>query len=185
MCIATLGDAIKAQTLIVNGVSKAYAMTGWRIGYTAGPRAVIAAMAAYQSHATSNPNSIAQQAALAAYQGDQSCTSAMCAAFASRRNLMVRRINEIKGLSCATPKGAFYVMLNVQNLIGRSYHGTCITSAFDFAQLLLQEQHVAVIPGESFGADGFCRLSYAIGEDRINEAMDRLTAFVCAVRAAA
>ena len=176
--IAQLGEQIKSQTFMVNGVSKAFAMTGWRIGYVAGPRDVISAMSRFQSQATSNPNSIAQHAALAALQGDQTCVMEMVAAFEKRRNLMVDRINAIPGISCRKPQGAFYVMMNIKGLIGRKYNGRVIECSMDFAELLLAEKQVALVPGVAFEAEGYCRLSYATSEEQINKGLDRIAEFV-------
>lgn len=176
--IAQLGEQIKSQTFMVNGVSKAFAMTGWRIGYVAGPRDVISAMSRFQSQATSNPNSIAQHAALAALQGDQTCVMDMVAAFEKRRNLMVDRINAIPGISCRKPQGAFYVMMNIKGLIGRKYNGRVIECSMDFAELLLAEKQVALVPGVAFEAEGYCRLSYATSEEQINKGLDRIAEFV-------
>lgn len=179
--IAQLGEQIKSQTFMVNGVSKAYAMTGWRIGYVAGPRDVISAMSSFQSQATSNPNSIAQYAALQALQGDQTCVDEMVAAFERRRNLMYERINSIEGLSCRKPQGAFYVMMNIKKLIGRHYNGREIECSMDFAELLLAEKQVALVPGVAFEAEGYCRLSYATSEEQINKGLDRIEEFVKAL----
>ena len=178
--IAQLGEEIKAQTFIVNGMSKAYAMTGWRIGYVAGPRQVMKAMANFQSHASSNPNSIAQYAALKALTDEQgeSCIQEMVAQFELRRNAMVERINQIPGLSCLKPQGAFYIMMNIKQLLGRSYNGRIIESALDFAELLLAEKEVAVVPGEAFEAEGFCRLSYALSLEQCLKGLDRIEEFV-------
>lgn len=176
--IATLSPAIYNCTLLVNGWSKSYAMTGWRLGYVAGPKEVIAAMAAYQSHATGNPNSIAQAAGLAALTGDQSCVAEMTAAFARRRDLIVGLVRGLPHVSCFVPQGAFYIMLNIKALIGRSYAGRVIRDSEDFAQLLLEHAQIAVVAGEPFGAGGYCRISYAIADDRIVEAMRRLGAFL-------
>ena len=141
---------IKEQTFIINGLSKAYAMTGWRIGYCAGPRQEISAMVAFQSQATSNANSIAQHASAVALNGDQSCVTEMVKHFEERRNVMVERINAIPGISCLKPEGAFYVMMNIRNLIGKSYNGRRIESSMDFAELLLAEKQVAVVPRIAF-----------------------------------
>ncbi|MBQ8654806.1 MAG: pyridoxal phosphate-dependent aminotransferase [Clostridia bacterium] len=178
LSIAQLGESIKAQTFMVNGLSKAYAMTGWRIGYVAGPRHEISAMANFQSQATSNPNSIAQYAAMAALEGDQSCVDEMVAEFEKRRDVMVERINSIPGISCLKPQGAFYIMMNIKQLMGRSYHGRVLESSLDFAELLLAEQQVAVVPGVAFEAEGYCRLSYATSMEQINKGLDRIEAFV-------
>jgi len=178
LSIAQLGEQIKDHTFIVNGVSKAYAMTGWRIGYCAAPRQEIAAMTAFQSQATSNANSIAQHASAVALDGDQTCVEVMRQHFETRRDLMVDRINSIEGISCLKPEGAFYVMMNIRNLIGRKFNGRKLEDSMDFAELLLAEKHVAVVPGIAFEAEGFCRLSYATGEDRITEGLDRIEAFI-------
>ena len=178
LSIAQLGEQIKAQTFIVNGMSKAYAMTGWRIGYVAGPRHEISAMASFQSQATSNANTIAQYAAMKALQGDQTCVDEMVAEFQKRRDLMVEKINEIPNLSCRKPQGAFYIMLNIKKVLGMSYNGRMLESSLDFAELLLAEKQVAVVPGAAFEAEGFCRLSYAVSTEQIEEGVKRIAEFV-------
>ena len=178
LSIAQLGEQIKAQTFLVNGMSKAYAMTGWRIGYVAGPRHEITAMANFQSQATSNANTIAQYAAMKALQGDQSCVDEMVKEFEKRRDLMVERINAIPGISCRKPQGAFYIMMNIRQLLGRTYNGRVLESSMDFAELLLAEKQVAVVPGVAFEAEGYCRLSYAVSADQINRGLDRIEEFV-------
>ena len=178
LSIAQLGEQIKSQTFMVNGMSKAYAMTGWRIGYVAGPSDVIAAMSRLQSQSTSNPNSIAQYAALAALQGDQSCVDDMVAQFQHRRDVMVERINAIPGLSCLKPQGAFYIMMNIKDVLGKKYNGRTIEGSMDFAELLLAEKQVALVPGVAFEAEGYCRLSYATSEEQINKGLDRIAQFV-------
>ncbi len=178
LSIAQLGEQIKAQTFLVNGVSKAYAMTGWRIGYVAGPRHEITAMANFQSQATSNANSIAQYAAMKALQGDQSCVTEMVAEFERRRNAMVEKINEIPGVSCRKPAGAFYIMMNIKQLLGKHFGGRVLESSMDFAELLLAEKQVAVVPGIAFEAEGFCRLSYAISMESCMEGVKRIGEFV-------
>ena len=179
--IAQFGEEIKERTFIINGMSKAYAMTGWRIGYVAGPADVAAAMSSYQSHATSNPNAIAQYAAMKALQGDQSCIEEMRKEFEKRRDAMVERINSIPGLSCRKPGGAFYIMMNIKQLIGRSYNGRTIEGSMDFAELLLAEKQVAVVPGVAFEAEGFCRLSYAIALENCMKGLDRIAEFVASL----
>ncbi len=178
LSIAQLGEQIKSQTFLVNGVSKAYAMTGWRIGYVAGPRNVISAMSSFQSQATSNPNSIAQYAAMKALQGDQSCVDAMVAQFEKRRDAMVEKINAIPGLSCRKPQGAFYIMMNIKQVLGKHYDGRMIESSLDFAELLLAEKQVALVPGVAFEAEGYCRLSYAVSMENILEGLSRIGEFV-------
>lgn len=178
LSIAQLGEDIKAQTFMVNGMSKAYAMTGWRIGYVAGPRHEITAMANFQSQATSNANTIAQYASLKALQGDQSCVDEMVAEFQKRRDVMVERINRIPHLSCRKPQGAFYIMMNIKEVLGMHYNGRPLETSMDFAELLLAEKQVAVVPGIAFEAEGFCRLSYAISLEQINKGLDRIEEFV-------
>lgn len=178
LSIAQLGEQIKAQTFMVNGVSKAYAMTGWRIGYVAGPRHEMQAIASFQSQAASNANSVAQYAAMKAILGDQSCVDEMVEQFQLRRDVMVERINKIPGVSCRKPQGAFYIMMNIKRLLGSSYNGRIIESSMDFAELLLAEKQVAVVPGVAFEAEGFCRLSYATSLEEINKGLDRIEEFV-------
>ena len=178
VCLASLGDDVKAQSIIVNGVSKTYAMTGWRIGYAAGPKNVIKAMTAFQSHASSNANSIAQYAAATALSCGDTYIKSMITEYDVRRKLMHRMLNEIDGLSCRLPKGAFYIMLNLQNVIGRSYKGTVIDGSSRFAELLLNEKRVAVVPALAFGDDNFARLSYATSRQNIVEGCKRIACFV-------
>ena len=176
--IAQLGETIRNQTFVVNGMSKAYAMTGWRIGYAAGPRDVISAMVSFQSQATSNPNAIAQYASMKALTGDQTCVKEMLAEFERRRDAMVERINSIPLLSCHKPAGAFYIMLNIQKVLNRRYNGRRIESSMDFAELLLADKQVAVVPGVAFEAEGYCRLSYAISMESCVKGLDRIAEFV-------
>lgn len=178
LSIAQLGEQIKAQTFLVNGMSKAYAMTGWRIGYVAGPRHEISAMASFQSQATSNANTIAQYAAMKALDGDQTCVEEMVQEYQRRRDLMVERINQIPNLSCRKPQGAFYVMMNIKKVLGMSYNGRMLESSMDFAELLLAEKQVAVVPGAAFEAEGFCRLSYAVSMEEIEEGLNRIAQFM-------
>ena len=175
--IATL-PGMAERTIVVNGFSKSYAMTGWRIGYVAGPRVEICAMTSFQSHATSNANSIAQYAAMKALQGDPQCVTDMVAQFEARRNAMVEKINSIPGLSCMKPQGAFYIMLNITGVMGKTYNGRNIDSSQTFAELLLADKHVAVVPGNAFEAEGFCRLSYAVAMESCMEGLRRIEEFV-------
>ena len=181
LSIVSLNEQMKAHTLTVNGVSKSYAMTGWRIGYTAGPRDVIKAMDHYQSQSASNANSIAQYAALAALQGSQDCVEAMRLEFERRRDDTVTRINKIPGLSCLKPEGAFYAMLNIQGVLGKVYNGRRIDSSITFAETLLNEKQVALVPGAAFEAEGYCRLSFAVPTAAIHEGLDRIAAFIAAM----
>ena len=182
--IASLGEDIKAQTFVVNGFSKAYAMTGWRLGYCAGPTNVMKAVSALQSHATSNPNSIAQYAGYVALSGGDDIIAAMVAEFDRRRKHIVSRINAIPGLSCRMPKGAFYVMMNISELIGAAQGDKVIRSSTDFAELLLENAKVAVVPGLGFGSDMHVRLSYATSMENIDRGLDRISQFVGSLRKA-
>lgn len=176
--IASINEKIKAQTIIVNGVSKTYAMTGWRIGYTASTPEIAKIMSNVQSHATSNPNSIAQKAAEAAISGPQDMVATMVAAFASRRDYMVKRINSMPGLSCVNPNGAFYVMMNISQLMGKELAGLKIQSSDDFANVLLEKANVALVPGSGFGIDTHVRLSYATSQENITKGLDRIEQFL-------
>ena len=175
--IASL-PGMQERTMVINGMSKAYAMTGWRIGYAAGPLEWIKVMGNVQSHATSNPNSIAQAAAVAALEGPRDDLDCMRATFDQRRRLLVSGINGIEGLSAELPHGAFYVMVNISGVIGKSCQGRRIEGSMDFTALLLETQKVAVVPGVGFGADQCVRLSYATGEDNIRKGLERIKAFV-------
>lgn len=176
--IASINDKIKEQTIIVNGMSKAYAMTGWRIGYTASNAQIAKIMANIQSHATSNPNSIAQKAALAAIRGPQDVIGTMVGEFVRRRDYMVERINAMPGLSCVKPNGAFYVLMNISKIFGKSFKGTTITNSDVFAELLLEHAKVALVPGSGFSIDTHVRLSYATSLNNITEGLNRIEAFL-------
>lgn len=176
--IASLSDEIKERTIVINGMSKAYAMTGWRIGYTASPLNLAKAMTNFQSHSTSNPNSIAQCAALCALNGPTDQIKAMVDQFDARRKRIVQLINDIPGLSCLPPKGAFYVMMNISGLFGKRYNGAPIVDSMSFTQLLLDNNHVAVVPGLGFGADSFVRISYAVNMQQIEAGLARISDFV-------
>ena len=177
-CVASLSEEIKAQSIIVNGVSKTYAMTGWRIGYAAGPRNVIKAMTSYQSHASSNANSIAQYAAATALSCGDTYIKSMITEYDVRRRLMHRMINEIDGLSCRMPKGAFYIMVNLTKIIGKKFKDQVIDGSTKFAELMLTEKRVAMVPALAFGDDNFVRLSYATSRSNIVEGCQRMAAFV-------
>lgn len=181
LSIATLGPEIKEQTVLINGVSKAYAMTGWRIGYAAAPEPVARAMTKLQSHSTSNPCSISQAAAVAALNGGQEPTQQMVAEFAVRRRYMLEKLALIPGVSCPQPGGAFYLFPDLQAFWGRAYRGRKITTATELAALLLDEAEVAVVPGIGFGDDNHIRLSYATDLETIRTGMERLTSFLAAL----
>jgi len=172
--LASLGPEIKERTVTVNGLSKAYAMTGWRVGYAAAPGAVARAMADLQSHATSNPTSIAQAAAVAALEGTQEPLAQMVATFARRRDLILEALAAIPGLTCPKPQGAFYVFVSVASFFGRRFSGRVIGTAADVAEILLEEARVAVVPGEAFGDPGHIRLSYATSNEVIREGLTRM-----------
>lgn len=176
--IASFGEEIKAQTIVINGVSKTYAMTGWRIGYAAGPTQFIQAMDAYQSHATSGPNTIAQVASVEALKNGEEFIRIMRDEYDARRKMMVERIAQIDHLSCVMPHGAFYVMLDCKEIIGRTFCGTPIENDIVLSAMLLDSANVAVVPGEPFGAPGFCRLSYAVSRDDIMEGLNAIEIFV-------
>lgn len=176
--MASFGPEVFARTITISGWSKAYAMTGWRLGYALGPKDVIDAMGAYQSHATGNPNSIAQYAALDALTGDQKSVEDMRLAFERRRDLMLKLIQGIPGVTCAPPQGAFYVLMNMQGLVGKSFNGRVIDNDDDFTELLLEHKLVSVVSGSPFYAPNCVRLSYAIADDKIVEAMRRIGEFV-------
>lgn len=178
---ATLGDEIKKSSILVNGVSKTYSMTGWRIGYAAGPSDVVSAMAKLQGQCTSNPASISQKAAIEALNGDQGVVASMVSEFEKRKNYIVEKLNSIEGISCFEPQGAFYVFPEVSALFGKSAGGKPISNSLEFTSFLLEEAKVAVVPGIAFGAEGHVRISYATsmadiveGVKRIEESVSRL-----------
>jgi aspartate/methionine/tyrosine aminotransferase len=172
--VAALGEEVKRRAIIVNGVSKAYSMTGWRLGYAAGPKEVIAAMSRVQSHNTSNACSISQMAALAALIGSQHEVSKMVAEFQKRRNYVLYKLQSIPGVSCVRPRGAFYVFPNFSAYYDKEYQGMRIRNSHGLAYYLLKHARVAVVPGDAFGADPFIRISYANSMEAIEEGMARI-----------
>jgi len=172
--IASLNDEIRKRTIIVHGVAKTYAMTGWRIGYTAGSEEIISAMNNIQSQSTSNPTSIAQKASVEALIGLQNEVRKMVTAFGQRRNYIVDRLNKIPGVSCYKPVGAFYVFPNFSSYYGKSYQGKKIENSTHLADIFLDVARVAVVPGVEFGADPFERLSFATSMENIKEGLDRI-----------
>lgn len=176
--VASLGDEVRARTVIINGVSKAYAMTGWRIGYSAAPAHITKLMSNYVGHSTAAPSTISQFAAVEAFRGSQETVYAMRDAFEQRRNYMVERINAIEHISCLKPEGAFYVMMNLEEIFGHTIRGHLINHSADFSSAFVQEEMVATVPGSAFGADQYIRWSYATDMDTIRKAMDRLEHFV-------
>ena len=175
---ASFGEDVKERTVLVNGVSKSYAMTGWRIGYTLSGERIAKVMANFLSHSTGSPSSISQAAAVAALTGPQDCVEAMRRAFEERRNYIVDRVNAIDGVSCIKPEGAFYIMMNVEKLLGRTICGERIDSSGDFSAALLKHGLVATVPCESSGAPGFVRWSYSTSMENIKKGMDRLEKFL-------
>lgn len=181
--IVTLCPEVKDRTIVINGVSKTYAMTGWRIGYSAANREITKIMVNIQSHCTSNPNTIAQYAALEALQGPKDAVSEMKVHFLKRRDHMVKKINEIPLLSCTKPSGAFYVMVNISRTKNKKYKdGTIINSSDRFAELLLKDQNVAVVSGIGFETDDHIRLSYATSMENIEIGLKRINEFISNIK---
>lgn len=176
--IASLSEDAYKRTIVINGVSKSYAMTGWRIGYAAGPIEVIKLMSSIQSHTTSNPTSISQYAALEALSGSQGELNQMIKQFEFRRDYMISRIDSIDSLSCINAEGAFYIMMNVSALFGKTIADKSPTNSLEFSELLLEIEKVAVIPGIAFGLDEYVRLSYATSMEKITEGLDRIEGFI-------
>jgi aspartate aminotransferase len=175
---ASLGEDVKKLTITINGVSKAYAMTGWRIGYAAAEKSIIKAMSAFQSHASSAPASISQKASVEAIAGRQEAVEYMRNEFDKRRKYIVEKLNEIPGITCQIPKGAFYVFPEIKGLIGKTIAGVKIENDNVFAKLLLEQAHVVVVPGSSFGFPGALRLSYATSMEDIAKGIQRIHDFV-------
>ncbi len=176
--IASLSPEVAARTVVINGVSKAYAMTGWRIGYAAGPKALLTAMANIQSQSTSNPCSISQKAAVAALRLGNPFTKLMVAEFDRRRRLMVERLNTMPGFTCRMPTGAFYAFPNVSGLLEKRWKDQPIGSSANLATYLLDEAQVALVPGEPFGSDRHIRLSYATSMEAIERGLTRIEAAI-------
>ncbi len=172
--IAQVSEEMKSKTFVVNGLSKAYAMTGWRIGYVAGAREIIGGMVKIQGQSTSNPNSIAQKAAVAALKGPQDCVQAMVEAFDRRRRHLIERLNAITGVHCNVPGGAFYAFPRFSHYFNAEGDGKAIKDSTDLCEYLLNEARVALVPGIAFGDDDFVRFSYATGLDKIDAGLDRI-----------
>ena len=173
-CFASLGDDVKAKTIVINGVSKAYSMTGWRIGYAAGPEEIISAMSKIQSHSTSNPCSIAQKASVEAILGPQGKISQMRAEFQKRRNYLIQKLGSIPHVSCSEPQGAFYLFPNLSHYYNKVYKGREIRNSHGLAFYLLNQAQVAIVPGAAFGDDRYIRISYATSMDLLEKAMERI-----------
>ncbi|MCA1746438.1 MAG: aminotransferase class I/II-fold pyridoxal phosphate-dependent enzyme, partial [Bacteroidales bacterium] len=175
-------EHIHDRVVVINGVSKAYAMTGYRIGYMAGPEWLAKACAKLQGQVTSGANSVAMQAAIAALNGDQSCLGEMNTAFKRRRDLVLAHIAEIEGVKCATPGGAFYVFPDFSHYFGRTVGDRKIDNSMDLCIYLLEEGHIATVPGSAFGAEGCVRISYANSDENLEKAMDRLKKSLAALK---
>ena len=176
--IASLNPKIKELCVVINGVSKSYSMTGWRIGYAAGSKEIIQAMSNMQSHSTSNPTSISQKAALAALEGTQEPLYRMVDEFKKRRDYIVEKLNSIPGISCIKPQGSFYVFPNISQLFGTELDGQVVEDSILLAQKILSKTNVAVVPGSAFGADDHVRLSYATSIKNIVEGLNRIEDFI-------
>jgi aspartate aminotransferase len=172
--LPALVPELQSRCVVVNGVAKTYAMTGWRVGWLLGPADVVAAATALQSHSTSNVANVSQLAAVAALTGDQSAVATMRAAFDRRRRTMVGMLREIPGIACPEPQGAFYAYPSVKALLGRPIAGRTVHTSVELAELLLEEAQVAVVPGEAFGTPGYLRLSYSLGDDDLVEGVSRM-----------
>jgi aspartate aminotransferase len=177
-CFATLRPELAERTLTVSGVSKSYAMTGWRMGWTIGPAPVIKAMSNVQSQQTSNPSSISQYATLAALEGDQGCVEQMRREFEARRDLVCRRLAAIRGLVCPVPDGAFYAFFDVTAHFGRTLGGIKVVDSASFCQAALTGAHVNLVQGSAFGAEGYVRLSFAASREQLEGGLDRLEQFL-------
>ncbi|MCI0384198.1 pyridoxal phosphate-dependent aminotransferase [Streptomyces sp. CNQ085] len=171
------------RCVVVNGVAKTYAMTGWRVGWIIGPKDVVKAATNLQSHATSNVSNVAQAAALAAVSGDLEAVARMRAAFDRRRRTIVRMLNEIDGVTCPEPEGAFYAYPSVKGVLGREIRGRRPRSSVELAELILEEAEVAVVPGEAFGTPGYLRLSYALGDEDLVEGVSRIQKLLAEAKA--
>ncbi len=171
---ASLSEEIKQRTVLINGLSKAYAMTGWRIGYAAGPAEIISGAAKIQSHSTSAASTISQYAALAALTGPQQEMKKMIAEFQQRRDYLTDQFRNIPGISCNKPQGAFYIFPNISSFFGKEYKGKVIKDSYDFSAYLLEEAKVVVVPGAGFGANDFIRISYSTSMDNIKAGIARI-----------
>ena len=180
--IASLGEEIYKRTLTCSGLSKSYAMTGWRIGYVGAPLQIAKLMGAIQSHATSNPNSIAQKAAYEALTGQQETVAAMCEEFNKRRIYMFERLSKMPHIQIFEPRGAFYAFVDISELLEMSYKGNPVSDGQNLAQILLSDYHVAVVPCDDFGYPNHVRLSYAISQEQIVKGLDRIENFIIDLR---
>ncbi len=174
----SLNKKLKEKTVLINGVSKAYSMTGWRLGYAAAPVEIIGAMNKIQSHSTSNASTISQYAAIEALKGSQTEVEKMRREFEKRRDFLFERLNQIDGFNSVLPDGAFYLFPNIKKLLGRSFEGKRIEKSLELSLYLLDEARVALVPGSAFGAEGYLRVSYATSMENLNEAVKRIKSAV-------
>ena len=177
-CFATLRPGLAERTVTISGVSKSYAMTGWRMGWTVGPLPVVKAMGTVQSQETSNPSSISQHATIAALEGNQACVADMRKEFAARRDLVCKRLNELPGIRCPIPDGAFYAFFNVSSFFGKSLKGKTIADSASFCAAALETVHVNLVQGSAFGMEGYVRLSFATNRDTLAKGLDKLEEFL-------
>ncbi len=180
--IASLSEDAYKRTIVINGVSKTYAMTGWRLGYVAADEKVTKLMISIQSHMTSNVNSITQYAAIEAISGPEEELGKMVKEFENRRNFMLDKLSKINELSVLRPNGAFYIMVNIEKYLNTTFKGNSITNSVEFSKVLLEEEKVAVIPGSGFGLENYIRLSYATSMDIIEKGIDRLSIFLSKIK---
>jgi aspartate aminotransferase len=180
--IANVAPDLLERTVVINGMSKAFAMTGWRVGYTAGPQPLINAMSLVQDQTTSNPSSISQKAATAALRGPTDALGEMVAEFRARRDLCVAGLNAIDGVRCRSPEGAFYVFPSIRGLFGRTFKNQRLTDSMQVSAILLEDYRVAVVPGLPFGAEGYLRISFATARATIEKGLARLGQFVSALK---
>ncbi len=183
--IASLDKELQKQTIVLNGVSKSYAMTGWRIGYSASPIEISQGMHAIQSHGTSNPSSISQQGALAAIDGPQDCVHEMVEKLDERRKYMYDRISQIPGIQALEPKGSIYLFASIEDLLGKKINDITIENSHDFAELLLEEKNVTVVPGDGFGTYDHIRMCFAMPVEQIAHGMDKIEEFIIESKLAA
>jgi aspartate aminotransferase len=179
--IGNVAPDLVSRLVVINGMSKAFAMTGWRLGYAAGPKSLIAGMQMVQDQSTSNASSITQRAGLAALKGPPDALAPMVAEYRARRDLMVTGLNALPGVKCRLPEGAFYVFPDVRGLLGKQYKGAPVTSAMQLSQILLDDFRIAAVPGEPFGAEGYIRMSFVTSREQLQKGLSRLKQFISAL----